>query len=89
MACDKVSYSGVSPLVLNKVRDELKKIDLDLPPQDKGILTSTAYGVSAAYEYLPGAQTLSVEVTNKPFFVPCSYIHKKFSEALDRAKAVS
>ena len=86
MACEKVTYSGISAVVLENVRGELANIDLVLPAANKGELVSSAYGVTAAYEYVPAAETISIQVTNKPFFVPCSYIHKKLEEALERAK---
>lgn len=86
MACEKVVYDGISPSVLENVRLELSKIDLELPATETGEITSSAYGVTAAYEHSAAAETLSVQVTNKPFFVPCSYIHKKLEEALERAK---
>lgn len=86
MACEKVTYSGVNAQVLENVRRELANIELTLPTSDSGELVSTAYGVTAAYEYVSTAETFSVQVTNKPFFVPCSYIHKKLEEAMARAK---
>lgn len=86
MACDPRSFPGVDPKVFSGIRVELAKIDLELPETKEGTITSQAYGVTAAYRLDESTSTLHVEVTKKPFFVPCGYIYGKLEEAFARVK---
>lgn len=88
MACDPKVYNDISPEIMDGLRRELANIELTLPEEDEGILHSSAFGVSANYKFDRTASTLRVEVTSKPFFVPCSYIFKKLDEAFERARQI-
>lgn len=88
MACDPKVYTEVSPEVMNGLRRELAGIELALPETDQGILESAAYGVKANYNFDRTSAEMSVEITHKPFFVPCSYIYGKLDEAFERARKV-
>lgn len=87
MACDPKTYKNVTETIMNGIRTELAKIDLVLPKGDRGSIVSTAYNVTADYNWKYIAETLTIIVKTKPFFVPCSYIFKKFDEALEKARA--
>ncbi len=86
MACDPKSFSGVNSQTFAGIRIELAKIELELPEEHEGVITSKAYGVTAAYKLDEETEVLRVEVTKKPFFVPCGYIYGKLEEAFSRVK---
>ena len=84
MACEEKSYPNIDESSFTAIRKELSKIDLELPEDYEGEITSKAYGVTASYLFDPAIKTLKVKVVSKPFFVPCSYIYNKLSEAFER-----
>ena len=87
MACDKKIYDHITPDVMAGIRRGLAAMDMPLPDGNQGTIRSAAYNVTATFDFQPPAQTLTVEVTEKPFFVPCAYIYQKITEAVDRARA--
>ncbi len=89
MTCDPRTFPDVDPEVFSGIRAELAKIDLDLPEEHEGTITSQAYGVTAAYRLDKPTNVLHVQITKKPFFVPCTYIYGKLEEAFARVKNVS
>ena len=86
MACDEKTFPNVDETTFKGIRGELAKIDLELPETHEGTITSAAYGVTAAYRLDETTKVLRVQVTKKPFFVPCNYIYGKLQEAFDRVK---
>ncbi len=86
MACDPRNFPNVDSKIFSGIRVELAKIDLDLPEEHEGTITSQAYGVTAAYRLDEPTSVLHVQVTKKPFFVPCTYIYGKLEEAFARVK---
>lgn len=86
MACESTQYEDITEPVMAGIRRGLAAMDMALPEGNQGVLRSNAYNVSARFDFQPESKTLTVEVTEKPFFVPCSYIYKKVGEAVDRAR---
>lgn len=86
MSCENKVYQNINPDAFEGIRKELGKINLDLPEAHAGTVTSSSYGVTADYKFDPEAQTMQLQVTDKPFFMPCSLIYKKLTEAIERVQ---
>ena len=86
MGCEKKTFPNIDERTFYAIRGELAKIDLELPETHEGSITSAAYGVTAAYRLDLDQKVLHVQVTQKPFFVPCSYIYGKLNEAFERVQ---
>ncbi|MGH9404227.1 MAG: hypothetical protein ACRD3D_00150 [Terriglobia bacterium] len=71
MADQKV-YTGVTPASLEALRSELKSMGITPPEGDSG--TVTYQGVKLGMDYAPAAQTLTVQILDKPIFIPESLI---------------
>jgi len=87
MACEKKTFTEITDSVMTGIRRGLAAMDMALPDADQGALHSAAYNVTAFYDFKRDQRILTVEVTEKPFFVPCAYIYKKIEEAVERARA--
>ncbi len=44
--------------------------------------TATTMGVTIRWSYDPASETLVIECTDAPFFVPCSVVHSRVSELI-------
>jgi len=86
MACETKVYQNVNPVVFEGIRKELAKINLEFPEAHTGTITSSAYGVTAGYKFDEAAQTMQLQITDKPFFMPCSLIYKKITEVVERVQ---
>jgi hypothetical protein len=72
---DKRTYKGVSRADMEKVRGELGKFGISLPPGDD-VEVKGPLGVKMQVTYSEAAKTLELEITKKPVFVSDTQIWK-------------
>jgi len=78
MACNIVTFHGVTPEVFNCLKSKLAAEGVYGPNADKGELSG--FGVRVKYGF--SAPTLTIEVEGKPFFFTCGFITGKLHDAL-------
>lgn len=77
--CPPMTFDGLTPDRYAQLL--LKAAAQGLPiTGDSG--STTYQGIDVTWGYDPAAQTLTIECTNKPFFVPCSMIEQKIRATL-------
>jgi hypothetical protein len=69
---DSKNYEGVTGGVLECLRQELRSVGITPPEGDSG--TIEYQGVKLSMTYTAPSQTLAVEITSKPIFVPESLV---------------
>ena len=77
--CPPMTFDGLSPDRYQQLLAKAQTQGLQITG-DSG---STSYqGIDFTWNYDPAAQILTLECTNKPFFVPCSMIEQKVRSVL-------
>jgi hypothetical protein len=72
--CPEISFSEVTPEKYQSLLATAKSQGLDL----SGETGSTTYqGLDFTWRYDPAAQSLTIQCTGKPIFVPCHMIESK------------
>lgn len=79
MPDDTKTYSNISRTQVDKLRSAIAPY-APLPPGDSGMLESQ--GVKGSFAYDEPAQTLTVSITEAPFFVPRAMIWSTIERAL-------
>ncbi|MEM0999570.1 MAG: hypothetical protein AAGN35_21105 [Bacteroidota bacterium] len=82
MACDEKVFSGVNAPKMTYVRAELRRLGLTVPDTDSGKITSAEIGVEAEFTWSAQAETLSIQIFQKPVFLPCAFIYGRLSQSL-------
>ncbi len=85
MACQPVSYSGVTANIFNSVKGELEKNGFTVPGTS-GVIRGP-FGIVMQYAWDQATETLNVEVTEKNFFVSCDQIYSQLDNALGKFSA--
>ena len=80
MAEDTKTFSNVSRAQVEKLRSAISAY-VTLPPGDAGTLESQ--GVKGSYAYNETAQTLTLSISEAPFFVPRAMIWSTIERALE------
>jgi hypothetical protein len=72
--CPEIVLSEITPEKYQSLLATAKAQGLDL----SGVTGSTTFqGMDFTWTYSPAAQSLAIECTNKPIFVPCSMIESR------------
>jgi len=78
--CPEITLSGITPEKYETLLATAKAQGLDLA----GISGSTHYqGMDFAWTYAPEAQSLTIQCTGKPIFVPCGMIESRIRALID------
>lgn len=85
MACEPKTYGGVDATKMQQIRQELRKLGLTVPDTEQGKITSAEIGVEAEFRWDSAAQTVSVEIFQKPFFLPCGFIYGRLEQTINRS----
>ena len=80
MACDKVSYHGVTPKVFDCMKNKLESYGIHVPPGHSGEMSGK--GVTAQYSW-DGESTLDVTITDKPWYASCGAVTGKIHDFVD------
>ena len=80
MAEETKAYSNVSRAKFNSLRESIRTY-VALPDGDAGTISSN--GVSGSYAYDEPAQTLTLTVSEAPFFIPRAMIWSTIERALE------
>jgi hypothetical protein len=79
-ACAMLSYNGVTPTAwqcgIKTAADYGVAITTNVG-------SATASGFTIAWNYDPGARTLSIQCTGRPFWAPCSTVNGKINDAVE------
>jgi hypothetical protein len=81
--CPAQHFTGITPEVLACLQAKGAAAGLPLAG-DTG--HATTMGVTIRWNYDPTAQTLTIECTEAPFFVPCSTIAQKVKDLIEGCK---
>ena len=84
MACDEKVFSGVNADKMAYVRTELRRLGLSVPEAESGMITSAEIGVEASFTWSPQAETLSIQIFQKPIFLPCAFIYGRLAASLEQ-----
>jgi hypothetical protein len=82
MACDEKVFNGVNADKMAYVRIELRRLGLTVPEESSGMITSLEIGVEASFTWNEQAETLSIQIFQKPIFIPCAFIYGRLSQSL-------
>lgn len=78
---DTKTYSGITRHELNELRDKLRAQNLDVPREDKAVLTGP-HGIRLQVTYNEVSHTLKVVILGKSFYVSEDAIWEKLDQAL-------
>jgi hypothetical protein len=84
MACDSKTYSGLSAATMEAIRLDLSKMGMNMPNTPEGTVAVSEFGVEVQFRFSEQAATLWVQVSQKPFFVPCAMIYARLDQAVAR-----
>jgi hypothetical protein len=74
MSCPAITFSEITPEKYQTLLATAQSQGLDL----SGEQGSTTYqGLDFTWNYSPSAQSLTIQCTGKPIFVPCSMIESR------------
>jgi len=74
MSCPAITIEGIRPDIYSTLISQAASQGLDI----NGPSGNTSFqGMDFRWEYNEEAQTLTIECTAKPFFVPCSMIESR------------
>lgn len=86
MACGPYTWNNISAEDWQKGQAKAKETGIDLPGNEGNFALNTPLGaISGTYKYSPESQSLTVEVTDKPMFVPCSMIEDRLNGMMQKA----
>jgi hypothetical protein len=76
MACTTVTFHGVTANVFQCLKEKLKQYGAKVPPGPDGTITGHEMGISITgqFHWDEQAATLTITITDKPFFLPCGTI---------------
>jgi hypothetical protein len=82
VACDALKYSGVDASKWARAKDTAKSqygVSID---SDSGEMSQKGFTLQWTYD--PGAETLSIRCTGKPFFIPCGTVNGRIEDVAKR-----
>jgi hypothetical protein len=80
MACSAVTYTGVTAAVFDCLKQKLTAAGIMVPAENNGVIAGE--GVKGTFSWDPAAATLIIQVTDKPFFLPCGTINDQIHKAV-------
>ncbi len=86
-SCSKVTFHGVNTKVFECLKAELERGGIAVPNGNSG--TISGHGIKADFEYNARADTLSIQVTDKPFLVTCGYITGRIHGSIEKCGGAS
>lgn len=84
MAADTKTYRGITRTAFDALRSELGRAKVELPPGDRGELSS--HGLSGSFAFDQRAQTLTLSMLKYPMLAPRSMVWKAIDDAIGRAR---
>ncbi len=84
MSCPQQTFSGVSQSQFSCIKEAVKDKTGIVITTDVG--SATQSGFSVHWNFNPETQVLLIQVTDKPFFIPCSTINSTISGVVNGCK---
>jgi hypothetical protein len=84
--CEDLTYSGVTPDTFACMKQGLENYGINVPPGRSGELSGR--GVTAEFMW-DGESRLTVEITEKPFFVDCDTSNRRINNYVEACKGPS
>jgi hypothetical protein len=66
--------------VFHNLKKNLKEYGIAVPAENEGDISGA--GIAGYYKWNEEKNTLTVEVTSKPWFLPCELIYSKINDAI-------
>ncbi|WP_242182741.1 hypothetical protein [Sphingomonas sp. CARO-RG-8B-R24-01] len=79
-ACAMLSYGNVTASAWQCIKSAAASHGVTINTNSGSVTVS---GFTFAWNYNPGASTLSVQCTDSPWFVPCSTINSQLNNAIE------
>lgn len=79
-ACAMLSYNNVSAAAFDCCKATAAKYGVTISGNSG---SASSHGFTVAWNYNPGAQTLTIQCTDSPFWAPCSTINGKINDAVE------
>ncbi len=80
-ACAMLSYNNVTQAAWQCGIEKAASFGVEITSNTG---TATKSGFTIAWNYNPDAQTLTLQCTDSPFFVPCSAINSQINNAVEQ-----
>lgn len=84
MACEEKVFADVNEAKMAYIRTELRNLGLTVPDTESGKITSLEIGVEADFNWNRDAQTLTIQLFQKPVFLPCAFIYGRLSSSISQ-----
>ena len=81
VACDQLSYAGIGESEWASVKDAVDRAYGMTIDSDRGEASKRGFTLSWTYD--PSGQTLQIQCSEKPFFVPCSAVNDQIKQMAD------
>ncbi len=81
---DSKDYDGIARPALDCLKNDLRSMGIDPPSGDTG--TIEYQGVKLSITYVAGSQKLSIQIVNKPAFVPESLVWQLLDGRIQKCK---
>ena len=88
MACEEKVFADVNEAKMAYVRTELRNLGLTVPETESGKITSEEIGVEAEFTWSRTAGTLTIQLFQKPIFLPCAFIYARLSTSISQYRGV-
>jgi hypothetical protein len=75
VACDALSYTGIGASEWTRVQDAVGRAYGIAIDSDRG--EASQRGFTLTWTYDPSGQTLQIQCSKKPFFVPCAKVNDR------------
>ena len=79
-SCAKQSFNNFTPAAWNCIVQKAGQYGVKISSNSG---SAGASGFKFAWNYNPGASTLDIQCTDKPFFITCSQVNSKIHEVID------
>jgi hypothetical protein len=84
-ACDPIVVHDITRAIFDCLRAKLSDVGVTIPSGTSGEISGM--GLSGTFAWEEETETLTVTVTQKPFFLSCEMIDEQLRRAADRCKA--
>ena len=79
-SCAKQSFNNFTPAAWNCLVEKAAQYGVEISSNSG---SAGASGFKLAWNYNPGASTLEIQCTDKPFFVSCSQVNSKINDVVE------
>jgi hypothetical protein len=80
--CNPLNFSGITPARFTALTAKAQQAGVPISG-DSG--TASQMGVTVTWNFDPAAQTLTIQCTDKPFFISCDTINGKIQDAVNQS----